>query len=165
MKIYFHILSIFNVNEMGSHWVLFLLYLKILLNWPEDGRLWLKHVAKYNLIVIIASCLDVCCVLTVHNILYKFKFDNTQQDGRSQRKILYVHLWTVKCKCHIKIVNCHGTVKISHNFLVEMLQFSTVVHLFGRVEEIFLSNFDVLLTVHLSIILVINQFNAQVLVL
>ena len=27
--------------------------------------------AKYNLIVIIASCLDVCCVLTVRNILHK----------------------------------------------------------------------------------------------
>ena len=39
------------------------------------------HVAKYNLIVIIASCLDVCCVLTVRNILYKS--DNTQQDGLS----------------------------------------------------------------------------------
>jgi len=30
-----------------------------------------KNLAKYNLIVIIASCLEVCCVLTVHNILYK----------------------------------------------------------------------------------------------
>jgi len=29
-----------------------------------------RHEAKYNLIVIIASCLDVCCVLTVYNILY-----------------------------------------------------------------------------------------------
>ena len=44
-----------------------------------------------------------------------------------------------------------------------MLQFSTVVLLFRRVEEICLSNFYVLLTVHLSIILVINQLNAQVL--
>jgi len=44
----------------------------IVLNLPEDGRLRPKHVAKYNLIVIIASCLDVCCVLTVHNIWYKF---------------------------------------------------------------------------------------------
>jgi len=43
----------------------------LFLNWPEDGRLRPKHVAKYNLIVIIASYLDVCCVLTVHNILYK----------------------------------------------------------------------------------------------
>jgi len=67
----FHILSCFIVNEMGSHWVLFLLYLNIVLSWPEDGRLRPKHVAKYNLIVITASCLDVCCVLTVHNILYK----------------------------------------------------------------------------------------------
>jgi len=66
----FHILSSFNVNQMRSHWVLFLLYLNIVLSWPEDGRSRPKHVAKYNLIVIIASCLDVCCVLTVHNTLY-----------------------------------------------------------------------------------------------
>ena len=63
--------QVFNVNEMGSHWVLFLLYLNIVLNWPEDGHLRPKHVAKYNLIVTITSCLDVCCVLTVHNILHK----------------------------------------------------------------------------------------------
>ena len=52
--IYFHkifhmmeifILSSFNVNEIDSHWVLFLLYLNIVLNWPEDGRLRPKHVA------------------------------------------------------------------------------------------------------------------------
>ena len=67
---------------MRSHLPLFLHYLNIVLNWPEDGRLRPKHVAKYNLIVIIASCLDVCCVLTVHNILYKF--DNTQRGGTSQ---------------------------------------------------------------------------------
>ena len=67
----FHNLPSFNVNEMGSHWVLFLLYLNIVLSWPEDGRLRPKPVAKYNLIVIIASCLYVCCVLTVHNKLYK----------------------------------------------------------------------------------------------
>ena len=84
----YHILHVsrirVKVNEMGSHWVLFLLYLNIVLNWPEDGRLRPKHVAKYNLIVIIASCLDVCCVLKVHNILYKF--DNTQRDGLSLKK-------------------------------------------------------------------------------
>jgi len=57
---------------MGSHWVLFLLYLNVVLSWPEYGPSRPKLVAKYNLIVIIASCLDVCCVLTVHNILYKF---------------------------------------------------------------------------------------------
>ena len=50
--------------------ILFLLYLNIVLNWPEDNRLRPKHVAKHNLIVIIASGLDVCCVLTVHNMLY-----------------------------------------------------------------------------------------------
>ena len=65
----FQILSRFNMNEMGSHCVIFLLYLNIVLGWPEDSRSRPKHVAKYNLIVIIASCLDVCCVLTVHNIL------------------------------------------------------------------------------------------------
>jgi len=56
-------------------------YPNIALNWPEDGRLRPKHVAKYSLIVINASCLDVCCVLTVHGILYKF--DNTQWGGLS----------------------------------------------------------------------------------
>ena len=55
---------------MGTHWVLFLLYLNTVLSWPENGWSRLKHVAKYNLIVIIASCLDVYCVLTVCNILY-----------------------------------------------------------------------------------------------
>jgi len=50
--------------------VLFLLYFNIVLSWPEDGRSRPKHVAKYNLIVIIASCPDVCCVLTIHNILH-----------------------------------------------------------------------------------------------
>jgi len=40
----------------------------VVLSWPEDGRSRPKHVAKYYLIVIIASFLDVCCVLTVHNI-------------------------------------------------------------------------------------------------
>jgi len=57
---------------MGSHWVLFLLYLNIVLIWPEDGRLRPKHAAKHNLILIIASCLDVCCVLTVYNTLHKY---------------------------------------------------------------------------------------------
>ena len=52
------------------------MYLNIVLSWPEDGRLRPKHVAKYNLLVIIASCLDVCCVLTVRNILYKFDIHN-----------------------------------------------------------------------------------------
>ena len=56
--------------------ILFLLYLNIVLRWPEDGRLRPKHVTKYNLIVIIAPCLDLCCVLTVHNILYKSDIHN-----------------------------------------------------------------------------------------
>jgi len=54
--------------------VLFLLYLNIVLSSPEEGRLRPKHVATYNLILIIESCLDVCCVLTEHNILYKCNF-------------------------------------------------------------------------------------------
>ena len=41
---------------------------------------------KFYFIVIIASCLDVRCVLTVQNILYKF--ENTQRDGLSQMKLL-----------------------------------------------------------------------------
>jgi len=77
----FHILSRLNVNEMGPHLVLFLLYLNVVLSWPEVGRSRPKHVAKYNLIVIIAPCLNICSVLTVHDILHKF--DNTQRDGAS----------------------------------------------------------------------------------
>jgi hypothetical protein len=75
-----------NVNEMGSHWVLSLLYLNIVLSWPEDGWLRPKHIARYNLIVIIASCLDVCCVLTVHNILYIFDTHN----GTASLKVVYL---------------------------------------------------------------------------
>ena len=58
----------------GQHRVVLmnaLLYLNAVLSWPEDGRLRPKHVAKYNLIVIIASCLSVCCVLTVQSIFYE----------------------------------------------------------------------------------------------
>ena len=67
----FYNLPGFNVKEMGSYCeYCFLLYLNIVLSWPEDGRLRPKHVAKYNLIVIIASCLDACYVLTVHKIYY-----------------------------------------------------------------------------------------------
>ena len=45
----------------------------IVLSWLEDDRLRPKHVAKYNPTVITASCLDVYCVLTVHNILHRFE--------------------------------------------------------------------------------------------
>ena len=54
------------------------MYLNIVLSWPEDGWLRPKHGDKYNLIVIIASFLDACCVLTVHNILYKVRRKNLQ---------------------------------------------------------------------------------------
>ena len=50
----------------------------IVLNLPEDGRLRPKRLAKYNLIVIIAACLDVYCVLTVYNILYKFNINEEE---------------------------------------------------------------------------------------
>ena len=60
---------------MRTKWdpIEYYLYCTLILfsNWPEDGRLRPKHVAKYKLFVIIASCLDVCCVLAVHIILYK----------------------------------------------------------------------------------------------
>ena len=49
----FQILSSFNVNEMGSHWVLLLLYFNFVLSWPEDGRSRPKHVAKCNIIVLL----------------------------------------------------------------------------------------------------------------
>ena len=68
---YLYVRLSFKVNEMGPHWVLLLLYLNNVISWPEDGRLRPKHVTKYNLTTIIATCLDVCCVLTVRNILYR----------------------------------------------------------------------------------------------
>jgi len=64
------------------------LYLNIVLEWPDDGRLRPKHVAKYNLTVIIASCLDISCVLTVRNVLYEF--DNIQRGGLSQKKMKFL---------------------------------------------------------------------------
>jgi len=74
MKIF--ILSSFNVNEMESHWVLFLLYLNIVLNWLDDGRLQPKHVPKYNQIVIIAPCLNIYCVFMVQNYYTYLGFTN-----------------------------------------------------------------------------------------
>ena len=67
----FHILSSFNMKEMGYNWVLFLLYLNTVLSWPEDGRSRPKHVAKYNLIVIIASCL-------MYVVYWRYKIYYTQ---------------------------------------------------------------------------------------
>ena len=46
------------------------------------------HVAKYNLIVIIASCLDVCCVLMVCNILYKFDIHNGMASQNKKKKVI-----------------------------------------------------------------------------
>jgi len=43
-----------------------------------------KHVAKYNQILIIASCFDVYCVLTVRNILYNLIIE--QRDGLSLKR-------------------------------------------------------------------------------
>jgi len=59
-------------REMGSHWVLTLLYLKNIPYWPEDDRLRSKHVAIIwpecicNIAVLIYNC-----VLTECNTLYK----------------------------------------------------------------------------------------------
>jgi len=101
----FHSLSRFNVKGMGSHWGLILLYLNIFLSRPEDGRSRPKHVAKYNLTVIIVFCLDVCCVLTVHNILYKF--DNTQfKDYDELETIMKIHFGTQSMDfCHYWLGN------------------------------------------------------------
>jgi len=85
--------------------VIFLLYLNIVLSWSEDGRLRPKHVAKYNLNVIIASCIDVCCVLTVHNIrIYKFDIHNGMASlslslSLSLKKIPACALQTIYDRC------------------------------------------------------------------
>jgi len=38
-------------------------------------------------IVIIASCLDVCCVLTVHNILYEFDIHNGMASLKKKKQM------------------------------------------------------------------------------
>jgi hypothetical protein len=40
----------------------------VVFNWLADGRTRLNHVSKYNPIVIIASSLDIFCVLTARYI-------------------------------------------------------------------------------------------------
>ena len=90
----FLILSKFNVKEIGSHCVLLLLYLNIVLIWLEDGRSRPKHVVKYNLILIIASCPGVCCVLTAHNVLHSQFCCNATVHGIENRGKKQVH-WSV----------------------------------------------------------------------
>jgi hypothetical protein len=54
------------------------------------GYIWLrpKHVAKYNLSVIVVSCLDVCCVLTVLSNLYNILCTaNTRHTSRQDATI------------------------------------------------------------------------------
>jgi len=68
---------------MGSYWVLILLYLKNILYWPEDDRLRSKHVAvMWPDSTYYITLLKYCCVLTVHNTLYKFV--TIQWDGLCQ---------------------------------------------------------------------------------
>ena len=75
----FHILSRFNVNEMGPHWVLFFYCtLSVVLSWPVTAETCSQISPNCNFCILF----DVCCVLTVHKILYRF--DNTQRDGVSQ---------------------------------------------------------------------------------
>ena len=78
-----------------------LLYLNVVLSWSEDDRSRPKHVAKYNLIVIIASCLDICCVLTahnkqfdIHNGMASIKFTFYAEEGR-RRSPNVAHIFQV----------------------------------------------------------------------
>ena len=54
---------------MGSHFIQLKLGFNVVINWPADCRTRPKHVAKYNLTVITASCLHTCCVMTVRGII------------------------------------------------------------------------------------------------
>ena len=67
-----------------------------------------KVVAKYNVIVIIASCLGISCVLTVHNILlkkYVIGFSSASypyivsvnDTSSSDREVEGVGLWPLAC--------------------------------------------------------------------
>jgi len=78
----FHILSRFDMNEIGSFWVVFLLYLNccswLAWIWPVTAETCSQILPNFNYCVLF----DICCVLTVHNMLYRF--DNTQLDGLTQ---------------------------------------------------------------------------------
>jgi len=101
----FRILARFNVNEMGSNWVLFYCTLIVVLSLPEDGRSRPKHVAKYYLIVIIASCLMYVVYwrriiyyadLIIHNGMASQKkkscrlWDNVEKCGRARQSTLHI---------------------------------------------------------------------------
>jgi len=66
----------------------------IVLSWPEDGRSRSKHVAKCNLIVIIASCL--MCVLYWWCIIYYTKKSSPYCFCARIALSLRVHAWSVR---------------------------------------------------------------------
>ena len=102
------------MNEIGSHRVLFLLYFNIVLSWPEDGRSRPKHVAKYNLIVIIASCPDyvvywryiIYYTHDIHNGMASLKKKSSLQDP---------------ARCYAShFLPCHP-VRVSNGFPIKIL--------------------------------------------
>jgi len=78
-------------NEVSTEWDprTFLRYNYVstqwdpILYWPEDDRLWLKHVAvMWPDCIYYITVLIYCCVLTADNTLYKFV--TVQRDGLCQ---------------------------------------------------------------------------------
>ena len=79
-----------------------LLYLKIVLYWPEDNRLRSKHVATmWPDCICVITVMMYCCVVTVYNTLYTFV--NTQRDGFCQIHVLFATTHSHE--------DCKGTLK------------------------------------------------------
>ena len=74
----------------------------VVLSWPEDGRSRPKHVAKYNLIVIIGSCLMhvvYCFYCTLMVVL------SWPEDGRSRPKYVAIYyLIVIIASCLMYVV-------------------------------------------------------------
>ena len=85
---------------------MFLLYLnrcsQLAWRWPVTAETCSQISPNCNYCILF----DVCCVLTVHNILYRF--DNTQRDGLSRKKIQHpAHLqWLSFRKTNVTVKLC-----------------------------------------------------------
>ena len=107
-----------------------------------------KAVSKYCELFI---CGDLCYVIHYEFFLLKKCSKNNNILVCSAKSILYLFSW------YSYIVIAHDAQKNTHVKLCICLFISTSVY--------WISFFDVFLTVHLSIILAINQHNEQILVL
>ena len=92
---------------MGSHWVTFFCTLIVVFSWPEDCRSRPKHVAKYHLIVIIASCLMYVvywrCIIYYTNLI----IHNGMASPKLKRVVYGNKDSFGLCNCTVSWEGCH----------------------------------------------------------